>query len=129
VGGVDNTVLVTPYVGGNTVYTARIMLGIEPFENELAYKTSSPGTDKKTIVAYPNPASQMVTFRFDEIPEEESAVIEIHSVCGKMVLSVRVQPLETEYTTALNNLPNGIYLVRIKYANGDQASVKLIKYQ
>jgi len=118
-----------PYAGGRGVYTARIMLGIEPFENELAYRTSSPNTGKKTLFAYPNPAGQMVTFRFDEIPDKETAVIEIHSIGGKMVLSVRVQSLETEYTTALNNLPNGIYLVRIKYANGDQASVKLVKYQ
>lgn len=127
--GAYKTNLLTSYAGGRGVYTARIMLGIEPFENELAYRTSSPNTGKKTMTAFPNPAGQMVTFRFDEIPEKESAAIEIHSIGGKMVLSVRVQPLETEYTTALNNLPNGIFVARIIYANGDQASVKLVKYQ
>jgi hypothetical protein len=118
-----------PYSGGRGVYTARIMLGIEPFENELAYRTSSPNTGKKAIVAYPNPAGQVVTFRFDEIPDKETAVIEIHSISGQVMGSIWVQPKETEHITDLSSFRNGIYVVRIKYASGDQASIKLVKHQ
>ncbi len=115
-----------PYAGGRGVYTARIMLGIEPFENELAYRTSAPSSGKKSILAFPNPASQVVTFRFTEVPENESAIIEILSLNGKLVRSILVKSQSTELAVKLANLPDGIYLARIRYLSGEHANIKIV---
>jgi hypothetical protein len=115
-----------PYAGGRGVYTARIMLGIEPFENELSYRLSPPNCGIKTLLAFPNPANQMVTFQFEAVPKKETALIVVLSISGREEQSVNLQPFQTETTLNLCNLSKGVYLVRLKYSNGDQASAKII---
>jgi hypothetical protein len=116
----------TPYSGGRGVYIARIMLGIEPFENELAYRTSSPNTGKKAIVAYPNPAGNLVTFQYSAVSENETAIIEVLALSGKLVRSIQVKSQSTEVTINLGNLVDGIYLARIRYLSGEHANVKIV---
>jgi hypothetical protein len=50
------------------------------------------------------------------------------SISGREEQSVILQPFQTETTLNLCNLPKGLYLVRLKYSNGDQASVKIIMH-
>jgi hypothetical protein len=126
VGALAEIALQLPYAGGRGVYTARIMLGIEPFENELAYRTSASIVGKKTLFAYPNPASNLVTFQYSTVPENETAIIEVHTLTGKLVRSIQVKFQSTEVTINLGNLVDGIYLARIRYLSGEHANVKIV---
>jgi hypothetical protein len=115
-----------PYAGGRGVYTARIMLGIEPFDNNLTYRLAPEPMGWKKIVAYPNPASDIITFEFDKVPPNENANIEIIAITGRILKTIAIQQLITEIPVETGNLPNGIYLVRIRYSSGEQASSKFV---
>jgi len=65
------------------------------------------------FIVYPNPASNIVTIEFDNNNNEYS--IEIFDMSGRLVL----QKISSDYQNYIdvNNLKNGLYMVRIIYEN------------
>jgi hypothetical protein len=76
---------------------------------------------QKEILIYPNPATDVITI---EMGNTEPATIEILDITGKVVL---IRNNQAQHATIdINNLPNGIYLVRVRSAS-QMAVQKIIK--
>ncbi len=103
----------TPYEGGYAVYTARVMLGLDPQENEVAYRKPPPVTGKRQDVAkvYPNPTRELITVEFLEETELENCFIEFYSVHGQKQLIKEIHYLNQNIS--VGELPIGIHFYRI----------------
>jgi hypothetical protein len=75
----------------------------------------------KEILIYPNPATDVITI---QMSNTEASTIEIIDVTGKVVLIRNNQAQRA--TIDINNLPNGIYLVRVSSGSNMEVQ-KIIK--
>jgi hypothetical protein len=78
------------------------------------------------LVCYPNPADEEITFSFNQVPENETAIIEIFTRHGEQIGAMKLAAGVEEMKVFTGNLAQGIYLARVIYASGEQASVKFI---
>jgi hypothetical protein len=103
----------TPYAGGYGVYTARVMLGIDPQDHEVAYRkpAAQTGTQHEAVKLYPNPARALVTVEFLEETDLKHCFIEFYSVHGQKLLAEPLQNLSQ--TISVSALPNGIHFYRV----------------
>ena len=107
--------LQTPYQGGNAVFGARVMLGIDPDDFGLAYKTSSENepvlSDAYRI--YPNPATTSLTIALTEVPFGQGLEIVITDLLGNVVF--KEQPKTSAYSATVNVQPlaSGVYLLQV----------------
>lgn len=120
--------MLTPYVGGKGVYSARAMLGIEPEDYNLPYRKSKPGDTSATtdddfkIKVYPNPTSGIISFE----PEcKTKYFIEIFDSYGKLIGNYSSDNLTT--TVDLSKLNSGIYIYKVYTESGFVKSGKFIK--
>ncbi len=118
-----------PYTNGDAVYTACVMLNINP--DEINYKEKSmqqypkPETKPNAVHVYPNPTKESFTIAFDQ-PIINDGIIEIWNIMGSRLLSNIIPKGYIEQKVNVNSLTSGIYFYVIK-VNGDKfASGKLI---
>jgi hypothetical protein len=119
----------TPYAAGDAVYTARIMIGYEPDEHEVAYRVHKPNstTDKEQVKLYPNPASESVTIEFENVDfKQVNAELNVYSITGKLIESYHFQTSNSYKVLSTERLQNGIYLYHIRLDNGIGKSGKLV---
>lgn len=65
----------------------------------------------KSLVMYPNPASESVTF--ESIPTENIYQVEIYSLDGKLVTIAKNASVSNKFTVNVNSMINGVYIVNI----------------
>jgi hypothetical protein len=122
------TALLTPYVGGNAVYTARVMLDIDPLNYGLAYKegkeTFYPG--KLDMHLYPNPASGYLLVELKGLGDMEGAWLEMYDLQGRLVYRHRDIINGGQLHLSITDIKDGLYLVRVMLDNGTQSTRKLI---
>ncbi|GEM_PF-5364875 len=107
---------------GPGVYWARMMRqyyaeGWEWLDDcaPLAYRSKEPTKQpsmKNGITVFPNPSNGQITVSIAE-PLTVDSSITIYDMQGRALASKPVLPGETETNLATNQLPNGIYLVKI----------------
>jgi hypothetical protein len=123
-----NIALLTPYVGGNAVYTARVMLDIDPLNYGLAYKegkeTFYPG--KLDMHLYPNPASGYLLVELKGLGDMEGAWLEMYDLQGRLVYRHRDIINGGQLHLSITDIKDGLYLVRVMLDNGTQSTRKLI---
>jgi OmpA-OmpF porin, OOP family len=78
------------------------------------------------LVVYPNPANEEINFGFSSIPDNESAVLEIFTRHGKLVEKLHLNSGIDQTKILTQHLSQGIYLARLIYTTGEQASVKFM---
>jgi hypothetical protein len=108
------------------VYTARIMLGLDPEDYMVAYrkpKATLRGV-KQTVRVFPNPTSGTVTIEVSAELPLSNTLVEIFSVSGKLLY--RFTMTSNSETISLNWLPKGIYFVRAMNGNLIFGTEKLI---
>jgi len=116
------------YAGGDAVYTARVMLNIDPMDIGVDY--AKPPQNKPQIAkenpvkVFPNPASSQLTIAFNDIISND-AVIEIYGNMGNLVLSETMHA--GNYTKALDisKLNAGLYFYNISLNGTKVTSGKL----
>jgi choice-of-anchor B domain-containing protein len=77
------------------------------------------------LTAQPNPFSRSTTVRFER-QDASSALLEVTSVTGNVVSSIAINA----FTGAIevgNNLPSGVYFVRLRAENAVSAPMKIVK--
>jgi hypothetical protein len=111
-----STVLVngTTYYAMQTVNNCRSNL---PLAVTVTVTLSNDEVTKLSFTMYPNPASDIVNIEM----ETEVKIVEVYSIHGQRLQSV------TTKTFYLDNLPQGVYLVRVEDVFGNVSSQKLIK--
>lgn len=103
------------------IYIATTDLGIVKYTLDLkTLSISDPEfvTSKSTVI-YPNPVSDQLNIKFSD--NQELASLEIYSITGNRVFSSKKNDVD------VSSLSKGIYLVKIKLANGKVETHKLIK--
>ena len=119
-----------PNTNGDAVYTARVMLNINPViddNNKSVLLPQQPQQGVKTNVVhvYPNPAKETITIAFDQ-PISGEGIIEIWSIIGGKLLSSTIPQTSLKQIVDVSSLTSGIYFYVIK-VNGDKfSSGKLI---
>lgn len=109
-----NVAYLTPYEGGEAVYLARAILGVDPQEGRIAHRVSVPeGTTQiGSIQMYPNPSSGRLTLMFDT-PDEKNCVFECYDAQGKLIRTQNLPAHTAEHQVDLSQVTAGMYFVRI----------------
>ena len=116
------------------LFIAAISISISAYSQN--YASSSSGwnnlaieekLDVKELKVYPNPCkTNKVTLDFNGLLISE---IQLTSITGKQVLSKKFQFSETKIVLQLNNIQNGMYLLKVKSTNNKVAVKKFIVSQ
>ena len=113
-----------PYTNGDAVYTARVMLNINPdgINPKSAIFIQKPNKEVKpnTVHVYPNPARETITVTFDQ-PLANEGTVEIWSIIGNKLQSNTIPKAYAEQKVNVSSLSSGIYFYIIK-VNGDKFS-------
>ena len=105
----------TPYIGGDAVYSARVILGIDPDDDGMDYRFAlqdNEQTTKNGVKIYPNPAKNSITIEF--IKEEnnfENAYFEIYGIIGNKLASIKLS--NTINTVSTEQFDSGIYFYQV----------------
>ena len=118
-----------PNTNGDGVYTARVMLNINPdYENNQNKSLKQyPKKDIKpnAVHVYPNPAKETVTIAFDQ-PILGEGIVEIWNIIGNKLLSNTIPKSYIQQNVNVSNLSSGIYFYVIKVNGIQLSSGKLI---
>lgn len=106
-----------PFFGGDAVYSARVILGLEPANLSLDY-TKGPPTqltssfESDNVFLYPNPSLGSIYLEFDsEI--QRYTTFEIYDINSRLIYST-VVPIKTlKFNINLNSVKSGIYYCRV----------------
>lgn len=114
-----------PYEGGPGVYTARVMLGIDPEDYNVPYSSLIDHKIGTIITIYPNPAHENVVVKSAGTIEAGSK-FELFSVTGKLVLATNITESCTEINIPLGNLSAGVYFCYLNNRTERSKAQKLI---
>ena len=113
-----------PYAAGDAVYTARVMLNIDPIQIALEYAKPPVHhpqiTQSNSVHIYPNPAKDILNIVFDQ-PISNEGVFEIWNMMGSKLITNIIPNNNTEQIINVSNLTSGIYIYIIK-VNGIKLS-------
>jgi hypothetical protein len=104
-----------PLTSGEAVYTARVLLGVEPDGNvKYEDETVEFSADQLPwLKIYPNPASNQLNIvcNTDAAP----AMLNIYSITGSFVLQLEL--VKDQTSLDISDLKEGVYIIRAR--NGD----------
>ena len=108
--------LLSPYYGGEAVYLARIMLGIDIDDYEIDYRIEASSPALSTVVpwrVYTDNAYIYIE------PQEKAKGFVLYSIMGKEVYSVSQEiPVGGQTVLTLPNLPQGLYVYQLLNKQG-----------
>lgn len=119
----------TPEEAGDAVYTARLMLDIDPvLDGSVTYrlKPSSKEADSK-VKLYPNPVKDQLTIEFLNGKELNNGSLEIFDLSGRKVLTTNFSSPKSKIMVNIHSLENGMYLYKIESSDGQMFTGKLNK--
>jgi len=118
--------LMTPYIGGDAVYSARVMLGIDPDDYGVPYRLIETETqiEKKSIKVYPNPANDNVTVELMGYDNLQYAEIQIYGLVGNLIFNKKIT--ENVSNVSVAELKSGLYFYNVIVNNNCIAKEKLI---
>ncbi|MCF8296887.1 MAG: T9SS type A sorting domain-containing protein [Saprospiraceae bacterium] len=105
----------TPYVGGEGVYSARVMLGLDPDDLNLPYRKKNPYPDTERsrsvyeLKIFPNPTQNEITIDLNNEGLTCKAKLFLYSSVGNKVLEKEIDTEQNIHTIQLKNLRPGVY--------------------
>ena len=103
------------YYNDNCLYT-------NPEFNYCYVGLENPLKEEEKTIIYPNPVKDYINIESKEIISK----IEVLDIEGRLLIS-KENINNINYTTNLNSLSKGVYLLKVIYKNGKIASYKLLK--
>ncbi|MFZ4401953.1 MAG: T9SS type A sorting domain-containing protein [Bacteroidales bacterium] len=121
--------LLTPYAGGDAVYTARVMLNINPDEIAGLDYARPPvhfpvQTKEITASVFPNPAKDRINILFNDAITAD-AIIEIYGNMGNKILTEHIQQGSINKTIDIGKVRAGLYFYTITLNGGKISSGKI----
>ena len=118
----------TPYAGGDAVYTARVMLDINPDDINVDFAIGPPNSKASnkelSVFVYPNPARDNLNLKFNDIISNDGS-IEIYGMMGNLVYTSLISKGTTEMQLNVNSINSGLYYYTIKVNNNKINSGKI----
>ena len=117
-----------PLANGDAVYTARVMLNIDPDidDSKSTIFIQQPKDVKpNTVRVYPNPTNTNITIEFKDVISS-NAIVEIFGSMGNLVLKDYIQQGNYIKNMNVSKLNAGLYFYRITINGTKVSSDKLI---
>lgn len=115
-----NIATLTPYLGGDAVFSARVMLDLWPEETGVSYRTDGSIDEefngelaKDNFMIYPNPAINNLTIAFNYVKSIEGLSISIVNIMGQEVLREELNFNGASTNLNIEKLKAGIYHINI----------------
>jgi hypothetical protein len=118
----------TPYSGGDAVYTARALLNIDP--DDLGLDFFKPNAEQPMAIkenkakVFPNPAREQITIQFDDIINSD-AEIEIYGNLGNLILKETLLQGNYTKTIDISKLKSGLYFYNVSLNTNKVTSGKI----
>ncbi|MCF8296889.1 MAG: T9SS type A sorting domain-containing protein [Saprospiraceae bacterium] len=102
-------------IGKEGVYTARVMLGLDPEDLNLPYRKKNPYPDTERsrnvneLTIYPNPTTNEITIELSSEKLSGKAKLLLYSSVGNKVLEQEIDTEQNIHTIQLNKLQSGVY--------------------
>jgi hypothetical protein len=106
----------TPWEGGEGVYIARYMLGVDiDYSNPNVQFSKGAGgiAEAELLSVFPNPASNSITLSFANAIEG-GFVVDVYNHTGSKVLTETVNQTEAQHQLNTAMLKNGIYFISVR---------------
>ncbi len=114
-----------PLSGGNAVYRARSLYALiteATYNDEAAcaeqgmqYKNSPVPVRVSMLTFVPNPATSEVTMQIATNMATDTGVAEVYNLMGERVHTYRLNTTQNSYSLSVNDLPPGLYMVRVQW--------------
>ena len=122
--------MLTPYLGGDAVYSARVMLGIDPRDYNLFHRYAKPESTTlpviNTLKVYPNPVTDELTIEILDGMEDGVVTVELFDLPGKKMFSGQITISSSKGSVNLGGVKNGIYLLKISDAYGNTQTSRIV---
>ena len=116
------------FIGGDAIYTARVMLDINPDEAGLDYAKPPvhfPLQAKEiTATVFPNPAKDKLNIKFNDVIEADAS-IEFYGMMGNLVYTSAINKGISEMQININSIKSGLYFYTLKLNNNKITSGKI----
>jgi hypothetical protein len=84
-------------------------------------------SDKDVISYYPNPVKEELCIKWQLTNDQYVNDISIFSISGQLLRDYKSNIEKNSQNIPFQNYPAGIYFIVLRYSNGDQKSIKIIK--
>ncbi len=102
-----------PHTEGDAVYTARIILGYDPDENDVQYAPFERNAFLTGLKVYPNPAKEFINFDFSSYHDAIPISIELYNSMGQKFMEMNVI-LQARIQMNTESMPNGMYYYKVQ---------------
>ena len=124
-----NIAMQTLFTGGDAVYSARVILGIDPLQYNLDYAKSpeynADVIENSKIKVYPNPANEVLYIETDK-ETEGMLTVEIFNTTANLIYSKNINAGDKYQTIDISNIRKGIYYIRISNKDAQLYNQKLV---
>ena len=116
-----------PQIGGEAVYRARAILGIDVDDTELAYRLAGSNIKLtgQTCSIYPNPSTGLFTINY-LIKQDEEINIEVYNNLGQIIAEKIFHSNGESYLLDLSSSNSGIYNLKFIFSDGSIQFEKII---
>jgi hypothetical protein len=118
-----------PYALGDGVFSARVLLGLDPDKVPLPQSAEADQRQGRTAVVqfYPNPGREKICFEWGSDDTDSQLEFALYDSFGKQLLNRSIPTQAGEICVPLPaHLSPGLYVVRVSERSGDQTSGKII---
>lgn len=122
--GLTNNHIISLFVYDNFLYAGTEYSGSiwrRPLSEMIGIKEIE---SKISIGLYPNPATDQITIRLQDIQDLSNSLLSVYNIQGQMLLQQSIHEQQTEIN--ISHLPQGIYFVKIRLADGAVAEKKFV---
>ena len=120
----------SPYEKGNAVFSARVLLGLDPDKVPLPYSLQVFPQEQKQepLVFYPNPSKGILYFNLDQewIENKTAGEIFLLDLLGRTIYKQGIMLLPGENSLALPKVSPGVYLIRLRSVSGLNETSRII---
>jgi hypothetical protein len=114
-----------PHIGGDAVYRARAILGIDFDDTQIANRIFDSENDQALIKIYPNPSKGIFELSYF-MHEDEIANVNIVDELGRVVKTLTLNGNSNTITIDLSSQNSGFYWLQILNNKGLQQPIKII---
>lgn len=106
----DGIVQLLVYVEGDSANTATVIT-YKAFVDEPTSVWDRNNGDKNQIRIFPNPARDHIMFK--KLPDVPARTIELYNILGRKLKTYTLSNNQNNYRIELDDLPKGVYMIRI----------------